>query len=247
MRLLLIEDRPLIAQNYLENLPRESVAVDVVTSRDPGLLHTAETSAADVILVSLPFLQGDALALVRDLRRAGKTAGIMVAQEVPNTDEALAFFEAGADDLFVRPMNARHLAARMRAIVRRQNGHIRPEIVVGELTYFFDGRAPTVNGKPLSLSRRERSLLECLVLRQGRTVSRDFIFANLYGSYNADVDPKIIDVYICKLRKKLREASANDTNYISTIFGTGYMLGEARGGDEAAEADAAPARSRKAA
>ena len=224
MRILLVEDNP-IASNALTNqLGAAGISVEVWSSKEPSLVHLAQSAACDLMILSIPFEKGEALTLLREIRKAGVKSPVLVMQDVPNSDDAVALFDGGADDVVVKPMKPHHLAARIRAIVRRQNGFGESRAVLGELTYWFDGRQPELSGHTLALSKRERGLLECLILRSGRIVSREFIFTNLYGSYAGDVDPKIIDVYICKLRKKLREASGHD--YIKTVFGMGYLIAD---------------------
>lgn len=224
MRVLLVDDNPITANAITSQLAAAGIACDGWASREPSLSHLAESAACDLMIFSLPFEGSDAVSLIRELRRGGVRAPVMVLQDMQNSDEAVALFDAGADDVVVKPIKPHHLAARIRAIVRRQNGYGESRAQVGELTYWFDGRQPELSGHTLALSKRERALLECLVLRAGRIVSREFIFTNLYGSYAGDVDPKIIDVYICKLRKKLREASGKD--YIKTVFGMGYLIAD---------------------
>jgi two-component system cell cycle response regulator CtrA len=148
---------------------------------------------------------------------------VLVLQETASTDEAVALYGAGADDVTVKPVKAVHVAARLRAVVRRIHGFARAEVSVGGLLFPLDGRPVLLDGVPVALSRRERALLECLALRAGKAVGRETIFASIYGACAGEIDPKIIDVYVCKLRKKLRSARGD---YISTVFGVGYMLAD---------------------
>jgi len=243
MHVLMIEDRMPASEPYVKRLSQAGLAVKVVSSGDPSLLHVVESSGADVLILSLPFEEGSAVELVRTLRAKAVRIGIMAMQETRDADESIDLLDAGADDVVTKPCNQRHLAARVRAVARRLNGHADNEIVVGALSFRFDGRPPMADGRALNLSKRERALLECLAMRAGHVVSRNSIFSNLYGNGSAEVDPKIIDVYICKLRKKLREAA--DRDYITTVFGMGYMLSDPDAAKDP-KAAAAPEQARKA-
>lgn len=220
MRILLVEDRQIAASQFRRTFSEADIDCDVVTSQTEALAFTAGSSGADVLILSLPFEAGSALDLVRDIRSRRLDIGILVMQEMRNSDEAADFLDVGADDVIAKPVHSRQITSRLRALVRRQAGYAEPMAVIGCLTFYFDGRSPTVEGQAISLTPRENSLLECLVKRAGRTVAREVIYTALYGNSCQDVDPKIIDVYICKLRKKLGAAA----EYIDTAFGTGYRL-----------------------
>lgn len=220
MRILLVEDRQIAASQFSRTFNEADVDCEVVTSQTAALAFTAGSSGADVIIISLPLEAGSALDLIADIRSRRIDIGILVMQEMRNSDEAADLLDVGADDVISKPVHNRQIISRLRALVRRQAGYAEPMAVIGCLTFYFDGRSPTVEGKPISLTPRENSLLECLVKRAGRTVAREVIYTGLYGNAGQDVDPKIIDVYICKLRKKLGAAA----EYIDTAFGTGYRL-----------------------
>ena len=225
MRVVMIEDRAPALEIMRTRLAECGVGVDGLTS-GPALAERAVGAEADGILVSLPLASGHGADLVAEIRGCGWKGPILALQETSSTDEAIALYSAGADDVAVKPMKAAHLAARLRAVVRRIHGFARPEVSVGGLLFPLDGRPVTLNGVPVALSRRERALLECLALRAGKAVGRETIFASIYGAYAGEIDPKIIDVYVCKLRKKLRSERGD---YISTVFGVGYMLADPEG------------------
>lgn len=230
MRIVLIEDRAVALDVMRTRLAECGVGVDGLTS-GPALAERAVGSGADGILISLPLAVGRGEELVAEIRRRGWKGPVLVLQETASTDEAVALYGAGADDVTVKPVKAVHLAARLRAVVRRIHGFAQAEVSVGGLLFPLDGRPVLLDGVPVALSRRERALLECLALRAGKAVGRETIFASIYGAYAGEIDPKIIDVYVCKLRKKLRSARGD---YISTVFGVGYMLAD----PEAAKAKA---------
>lgn len=233
----MIEDREVAVNLFRKKFSEESVNHDFFNSGDPGLIGTITSSGADSVVLSLPLMNSDPLEIIADLRKKGMHGAIVVLQDHPNTEEAIALYNAGADDVSTKPIQPRHLVVRIRSILRRQNGYVKGSVQIGDLNYHFDGQPPEVNNEPISLSPRERSLLECLVLRNGRVVTRDFIFSNLYGNSAGQVDPKIIDVYICKLRKKIKDLTNGD--YISTVFGTGYMFAAPEKEKVAAQEDVA--------
>lgn len=222
VRIVLIEDRGAALDIMRTRLAECGVGVDGMTS-GPSLAERAVESGADGILVSLPLAAGRGEDLVAEIRRRGWKGPVLALQETASTDEAVALYGAGADDVAVKPVKAVHLAARLRAVVRRIHGFAKAEVSVGNLLFPLDGRPVLLDGAPVALSRRERALLECLALRTGKAVGRETIFASIYGAYAGEIDPKIIDVYVCKLRKKLRSERGD---YISTIFGVGYMLAD---------------------
>jgi two-component system cell cycle response regulator CtrA len=222
VRIVLIEDRPAALDVMRTRLAECGVGVDGLTS-GPALAERAVGFGADGILISLPLAAGRGEDLVAEIRRRGWKGPVLVLQETASTDEAVALYGAGADDVTVKPVKAVHVAARLRAVVRRIHGFARAEVSVGGLLFPLDGRPVLLDGVPVALSRRERALLECLALRAGKAVGRETIFASIYGACAGEIDPKIIDVYVCKLRKKLRSARGD---YISTVFGVGYMLAD---------------------
>lgn len=230
MRILLVEDRPIAADQFSRTFNESGIDCEIVSSKTEALAFIAGSSGADVLILSLPFENGSALDLVSDIRNRRMDIGILVMQEMRSSDEAADFLDVGADDVIAKPVHNRQITSRLRALVRRQAGYAEPMAVIGCLTFYFDGKSPTVDGKPIALTPRENSLLECLVKRAGRTVPREVIYTSLYGNGGQDVDPKIIDVYVCKLRKKLGAAA----EYIGTAFGTGYRLGAPQDGAMAA-------------
>jgi two-component system cell cycle response regulator CtrA len=133
-------------------------------------------------------------------------------------------FETGADDYLVKPFDREELLARMRAIVRRAKGFAEPTLRVGPIELRLGAREVTVNGKPVHLTGKEFSILELLVLRRGMVLSKEAFLNHLYGGMD-EPEIKIIDVFVCKLRKKLAEASGEQL--IGTVWGRGYVLRDA--------------------
>ena len=129
----------------------------------------------------------------------------------------------GADDFITKPFDKAELLARMQAIVRRSKGFSQPTLRVGPLQLNLDSREVTVDGQPVHLTGKEYAILELLVLRKGMVLTKEAFLNHLYGGMD-EPEMKIIDVFICKLRKKLAQAGAD--NLIGTVWGRGYMIRE---------------------
>lgn len=145
-------------------------------------------------------------------------------------NSTIQHLRAGADDVLVKPINPQEIEARLHAVRRRTHGHSSPELNVGRLTVFLDGRDPMVDGVRLRLSHREHAIFSVLALNVGRVVSKEKIYESVYTLSGSDPLDKVIDVYICKLRKKIAEATGGD-KYIETVYGRGYKF-EAPADDE---------------
>ena len=128
----------------------------------------------------------------------------------------------GADDYLTKPFNRGELLARIQAVVRRSKGHSDSIIKTGDVEVNLDTQTVTVKDKPLHLTTKEYGIMELLSLRKGSTLNKDMFLDHLYGGIG-EPELKIIDVFICKLRKKLEEAS-DGKNYIETVWGRGYVL-----------------------
>ena len=130
----------------------------------------------------------------------------------------------GADDYITKPFHQDELVARIHAIVRRSKGHAQSVIQTGDLLVNLNTKTAEVKGARVHITGREYQMLELLSLRKGTTLTKEMFFNHLYGGMD-EPGPKIIDVFICKLRKKLANAS-NGMNYIETVWGRGYVLRE---------------------
>ena len=133
----------------------------------------------------------------------------------------------GADDYLTKPFHKSELIARIQAIIRRSKGHSQSVISAGRLSVNLDTRTVEIDGQPVHLTGKEYAILELLALRKGTTLTKEMFLNHLYGGID-EPELKIIDVFVCKLRKKL-SAATNGENYIETVWGRGYVLREPGG------------------
>ena len=176
------------------------------------------------------FLLSDGPGLIRQirkLRRAGCAHPIMVLRSAPDAENSAEALDAGADGDLVMPVRGLELKARINAILRRAHGHSADSITVGEVRAFFDGRDPEVCGQRVKLSKREHTIFQQLVLNARKVISKAAIYDAVYGMSEEQPFDKVIDVYICKIRKKIAQAAPSGHPYIETVHGRGYKLDEA--------------------
>ena len=145
----------------------------------------------------------------------------MILSGTSEIDTKVKSLAGGADDYMTKPFHRAELVARIHAVVRRSKGHSQSVIRTGDILVNLDGKTVEVNGQRLHLTGKEYQMLELLSLRKGTTLTKEMFLNHLYGGMD-EPELKIIDVFICKLRKKLK-AVAGD-HYIETVWGRGYML-----------------------
>ena len=183
-----------------------------------------------------PFLMADTpdtLTHIAALRTAGCQNPVLVIRDFRNSQETARTLDAGADDDIVVPVKAVELRSRIASITRRSHGHAADSVRIGDVTAYFDGRNPEVDGAPVRLSRREHAIFQQLVLNAGKVVPKAAIYDAVYGMAQDQPFDKVIDVYICKIRKKFEGATAG-RHYIETVHGRGYKLAAAdEGGSDA--------------
>jgi two-component system cell cycle response regulator CtrA len=161
------------------------------------------------------------LAALRQLRAAAIQTPVLVLSGPAPLETKLSAFSAGADDFIVKPFEKAELRARAQAVVRRVRGFSSAVLRVGPLSLNLDTREATVSARPVRLTRKQYELLELLTLRKGTSVAKQTLMDHLYGGLD-EPEPKVIDVFVSKLRKILREAGAPDL--ISTVWGRGYII-----------------------
>ena len=185
-----------------------------------GLLNRGGHEDRPFLLAESP----DLLDQIAALRAAGCSNPVLVMRDFRNSRDTAAALDAGADDDIVIPVKSVELKSRINSITRRSHGHAAESVQVGEVTAYFDGRDPEISGQVVKLSRREHAIFQQLVLNAGRVVSKGAIYDAVYGMAEDQPFDKVIDVYICKIRKKLGQAAASGHQYIETVHGRGYKL-----------------------
>ena len=176
----------------------------------------------DLILLDLNLPDMSGHEVLRQLRLAKIETPILILSGSDDTDNKIRGFGFGADDYMTKPFHREELIARIHAIIRRSKGHSQSIIRTGQVNVNLDAKSVDVGGKSVHLTGKEYQILELLSLRKGTTLTKEMFLNHLYGGMD-EPELKIIDVFICKLRKKLAEATGGD-NYIETVWGRGYVM-----------------------
>lgn len=221
MRVLLVEDDPATAKSIELMLKQEGFVCDVSDLGEDGL-EIGKLYDYDIILLDLMLPDMDGYEVLRRFRSAKVKTPILILSGLADLDAKIKGLGFGADDYLTKPFDKRELVARIHAIVRRAKGHSQSTIKTGKLTVNLEARTVDAHGKPLHLTGKEYAILELLSLRKGTTLTKEMFLNHLYGGID-EPELKIIDVFVCKLRKKLSTACEGD-NYIETVWGRGYVL-----------------------
>ncbi len=235
MRVLLVEDDTSVAKSIELMLNTEGFIVDSTDLGEDGL-EIGKLYDYDIIILDLMLPDIDGYEVLRRLRAARVTTPILILSGLTEMDNKIKGLGFGADDYLTKPFDKRELIARIQAIVRRSKGHSDSVIRTGRLTVNLDTRTVEVDTQPLHLTGKEYGILELLSLRKGTTLTKEMFLNHLYGGMD-EPELKIIDVFVCKLRKKLAAATQGD-NYIETVWGRGYVLRDPH--EEIVEGGAAP-------
>jgi DNA-binding response OmpR family regulator len=216
MKILLVEDDPMIGENIKLAIEDEGIAVDWAKtgSEAEGRLNA---QVYDALLLDLGLPQKDGMDVLRNLRASGNSMPVLVMTARDTVSQRILGLNAGADDYLVKPFDLEELIARMHALMRRASGRMEATYRCGEVVINPTTRQALVGGKQVILSAREWVLLEALIARPGAILSRDKLEARLYGLCG-DVESNTVEVYIHGLRKKL------GARFIVNIRGVGYMV-----------------------
>ncbi len=232
MRVLLVEDDSATAKTIELMLKAEGFVPDITDLGEDGL-EIGKLYDYDIIILDLMLPDIDGYELLRRLRSARVETPILILSGLSELDAKIKGLGIGADDYLTKPFDKRELIARIQAIVRRSRGHSESVINTGRLMVNLDIRSAEVDSQPLHLTGKEYAILELLSLRKGTTLTKETFLNHLYGGMD-EPEAKIIDVFICKLRKKLSTATGGD-NYIDTIWGRGYVLRDPQDHSEPSE------------
>ena len=224
VRILIVEDDATLASGIARILEGEGHAVDVIASGEQAVLGARQERFDMVILdIGLPGIDG--FEVLRRLRTAGQRLPVLVLTARDALDDRIRGLDLGADDYLAKPFAMPELAARVRALVRRSQAQTGPKIVHGPLTLDTLARRVHLNGEPLELAAREWAVLEVLLARVEKIVSKESIIQAV-ASWGEELTPNAIEVYVSRLRAKLEPAGIR----IRTVRGFGYMLEEYKEG-----------------
>jgi two-component system cell cycle response regulator CtrA len=221
MRVLLVEDDSATAQSIELMLKSGSFNVYTTDLGEEGI-DLGKIYDYDIILLDLNLPDMSGFEVLRSLRVSKVRTPILVLSGLAGIEDKVKGFGFGADGYMTKPFHKDELVARIHAIVRRSKGHAQSLIQIDDLVVDLDTKTVAVNGTRVHLTGKEYQMLELLSLRKGITQTKEMFLTHLYGGID-DPEMKIIDVFICKLRKKLANAS-NGKNYIETIWGRGYVM-----------------------
>jgi two-component system cell cycle response regulator CtrA len=221
MRVLVIEDDSATAQSIELMLKSESFNVYTTDLGEEGI-DLGKVYDYDIILLDLNLPDMSGFEVLRSLRVSKVKTPILILSGLAGIGDKVKGFGFGADDYMTKPFHKDELVARIHSIVRRSKGHAQSVIQTDDLVVNLDTKMTEINGARVYLTGKEYQMLELLSLRKGMTLTKEMFLNHLYGGID-EPEMKIIDVFICKLRKKLANASGGK-NYIETVWGRGYVL-----------------------
>ncbi len=216
MRVLLAEDEPQLCEQIKKLLGAEGRVVDVAQNGTDAL-HMGATEPYDMIILDIGLPERDGISVLREWRSAGVKTPVLILTARDGWSERVDGLDAGADDYMTKPFHMPELAARVRAILRRQSGQMNPVIEMGEVSLDTRNGRVSVGGIPVDLTAQEIAVLTYLAHNIGRMVSRTELSEHIY-EYDGDRDSNTIAVFITRLRKKL------GPDLITTVRGRGYMI-----------------------
>ncbi|MFU1476692.1 response regulator transcription factor CtrA [Roseovarius sp. C7] len=221
MRVLLVEDDPTTSKSIEMMLSHANLNVYTTSMGEEGV-DLARLYDYDLILLDLGLPDMTGHDVLRQLRMARIETPILILSGEDDTENKIKGFGFGADDYLTKPFHRDELVARIHAIIRRSKGHSQSVIRTGDINVNLDAKTVDVAGKTVHLTGKEYQMLELLSLRKGTTLTKEMFLNHLYGGMD-EPELKIIDVFICKLRKKLSQATGG-FNHIETVWGRGYVL-----------------------
>jgi two-component system cell cycle response regulator CtrA len=221
MRVLVIEDDSATAQSIELMLKSESINV-YTTDLGEEAIDLGKLYDYDIILLDLNLPDMSGFEVLRSLRVSRVKTPTLILSGLAGIEDKVKGLGFGADDYMTKPFHKDELVARIHAVVRRSKGHAQSVIQTGDLVVNLHTKMVEVGGQRVHLTSKEYQILELLTLRKGTSVTKEMFLTNLYGGMD-EPEIKIIDVFICKLRKKLANASGGK-DYIETVWGRGYVL-----------------------
>ncbi len=228
MRVLLIEDDLIAARGLSLMLKSGGAVVDQADTGEEAL-ELVRHYDYDIVLLDLMLPDIEGYEVVRRMRAARVDTPVLIVSGLSRPQAKVKGLAMGADDFLTKPFDKAELLARIQAVVRRSKGFSQPTLRVGPLVLNLDSREVSVDGRPVHLTGKEYAILELLVLRKGMVLTKEAFLNHLYGGMD-EPEMKIIDVFVCKLRKKLAQAGGD--GLIGTVWGRGYMVREPTAPDQ---------------
>jgi two-component system cell cycle response regulator CtrA len=222
MRVLLVEDDRAMARSVELMLDNAGFEHETAFNGETALEY-ARTYEFDVVMLDLTLPDMHGHEVLKRLRMLRIATPVLILSGDSETGTKVTGFGAGADDYVTKPFDREELMARIHALVRRSQGHAQSLIVTGPVSIDLAARTVEVAGRRVGLTGKEYAILEMLSLRKGMTLTKEMFLTHLYGGRD-EPELKIIDVFICKLRKKLHMAGAPSSGCIETVWGRGYSL-----------------------
>ncbi len=226
MRVLLVKDDESTAKSLELMLGSEGFNVYCTDLGEEGL-DLGKLYDYDIIILDLNLPDMHGYDVLKKLRLAKVETPILILSGMKEPDDKVKGLVFGADDYLTKPFDKAELVARINAIVRRSKGHAQSIIKTGRLSVNLDTRAVEVDDEPIHLTGKEYGILELLSLRKSTTLTKEMFLNHLYGGMD-EPELKIINVFVCKLRKKIASATGGD-HYIETVWGRGYVLRDPAG------------------
>ncbi|WP_424814247.1 response regulator transcription factor [Roseococcus sp. YIM B11640] len=223
MRILLVEDDRTAARGVVFYLQQSRMVVDIADCGAEAL-ELAKLYDYDAVVMDLNLPDMEGFEVITRLRAARIEAPVLMLSAISRTQAKVRALSVGADDYVAKPFEAEELTARLQAMVRRSKGFSQPRIQLGALSLDLGAKEVAVQGRAVHLTGKEYAILELLLMRRGSVLSKENFLDHLYGGMD-EPDSKIIDVFVCKLRKKLQQAGAE--NVIGTVWGRGYIIRDA--------------------
>jgi two-component system, cell cycle response regulator CtrA len=221
MRALLIEDDKATSRAIQIAMASEGMICETTEFGEDGIT-VGKLYDYDIIILDLMLPDISGFEVLLRLRSAKVKVPILILSGLTSVDQKIKGLGLGADDYLTKPFNRDELIARIQAIVRRSKGHAESVVRFDKVSINLDTRVVEVGGAQVHLTSKEYAILELLAMRKGTVLTKEMFLNHLYRSSD-EPEIKIIDVFVCKLRKKLADASGG-TNYIETVWGRGYML-----------------------
>ena len=218
MRILIVEDDEVLLDGLCRSMHQTGHAVDCV-GNGKDAVHILQGEIYDLVILDLGLPKLDGFSVLRNLRAHNQTVPVIILTARESVDDRVKGLDLGADDYMTKPFSLPELEARVRALLRRGQCGANPVVTCGELAYDSVGRRVTLGGERLELTSRETSVLEILISRAGRVVSKEQLIEHLY-SYAEEATGNAIEVYVHRLRKKVEAGGVT----IRTIRGLGYLM-----------------------